>query len=96
MPEHRQRKLPFKNLRPGRKFAQSFEARHKRRIRFGKSSPQEGKQFRCTNAENLTSYFATLEDLINTNSIDPSRIANLDESGISQGKEKLGSSKHKH
>ena len=67
MPEHRQRKLPFKNLRPGRRFAQSFEARHKRRIRFGKSSPQEGKRFRCTNAENLTSYFAALEDVIKTN-----------------------------
>ncbi len=37
----------------------------------------------ATNAENLTAHFAALEAIVEEHNIDPSRIAKLDETGVS-------------
>jgi len=96
MPADRRKLLPFKNNIPSKKFAKGFESRHKHRIKFGRSSAQEGQRFDSTNAKNLTSYLAELEAVIRENNIDPQRIANLDESGVSPDRDRLGRSKRKH
>ena len=96
MPIERREKLPFRNGRPSHKFARSFGYRHKTRIRFSKVSAQEGRRFPCTNASNLTAYFAEVEAVIMENNIDAKRMANLDESGFSPDKDIMRTSKRKH
>ena len=89
MPEEKRRKLPFIDGRPSPKFARSLERRHKNSIKFARTSPQEAKGFAATNAQNLTSYIAELEAVIEDHSIDSKRIINLDETGVSPDKDAL-------
>ena len=95
LPLERQQKLRFKNQRPRVKFGQSFVKSHKLLIRFAKPSYQEGKRYRATNAVNLVSYAADLKEIIEVNNIDDSRIANIDESGFSPDRDRLGSTAQK-
>ena len=64
MTKERRESLPFVDGRPSKTFARLFEARHKGSIKLGKVSSQESRRFLCTNASNLTSYFAEIEIVI--------------------------------
>lgn len=81
MPLERQRRLPFKDGKPGQKYLKAFAQRHASRIKFGRASLQEQARWRATNADNLTKHFARLEAIIQEHNIDAPRIANLDETG---------------
>ena len=70
-------KLPFRDSRPGWRFCQDFQVRHRDSISFGEASKP------------LTTYFAKIERLIEEHHIDPSRIVNIDESGISADKDNV-------
>ena len=80
-PQSRKSKLPFVNGKPGRKFLRFFALRHSSEIKFGRASKQEQARWRATNAQNRTHHFAEIERLIRVHNLDPSRIANLDETG---------------
>ena len=92
MDSRRRSKLPFKNRRPGRKFLQAFQRRHKGKLIFTRPTRQEAVRFAVCNEETLTTHFPTLEKIIQENNIDASRVWNLDESGATPGKVVNGSS----
>lgn len=93
--EERQKKLRFKDNRPGDNFCRLFEKRHSDCLSFRKPSKQEAKRFLATNADVLTTHLASIERLINEHHIDPKRILNLDESGISAAKDDVKISRSK-
>ena len=82
-------KLPFRDGCPGCRFCRDFEVRHRDSISFRKASKQEYKRYLCTNADTLTTYFARIERLIQEHHIDPTRIVNIGESGISADKDNV-------
>ena len=82
--------LPFKRDKPSAGYLRAFRRRHGKVIRFGKPLRQEAKRFRAVNAESLTTHFATIEKLIAEHNIDSSRLFNLDEVGVSPGKDADG------
>lgn len=55
--------------------------RNKDRLRYARPLRQEAKRFAAGNDEALTRHFATLENVIAENGVDPSRIWNLDDTG---------------
>lgn len=95
-PEYRRKKIPFVDNRPGRKFLTLFLKRHANRIRLGKASKEEEIRWRSGNAEVFTNHFATLEKLVADYDIDASRIANLDETGVSANRDACGRIRAKH
>ena len=84
--ELRQNANPFIGGRPGRKFLSLFSKRYREKIKFGRASKEEAR-WKATSAESLTSHFAELERLIRVHNLESSRIANLDESGLTPSKE---------
>ena len=82
--------LPFKRDKPSAGYLRAFRRRHGNVIRFGKPLRQEVKRFRATNAESLTTHFATIEKLIAEHKIDSSRLFNLDKVDVSPGKDADG------
>ena len=80
-PIARQKKLAFVNGKPGKRFVRIFARRHSSLIEFGRASKQEQARWRVTNAQNFTHQFAEMDSLIQLHNLDPSRIANLSETG---------------
>ena len=82
--------LPFKRDKPSVGYLRAFRRRHGKQIRFDKPLRQEAKRFWAINAESLTTHFAIIERLITEHSIDSSLLFNLDEVGVSPGKDADG------
>lgn len=80
---NRIRKLRINHCRPGYKYCAGFTRRHRALICLKKPNKQEAKRFLATNATTLTTHFRCIERLIADHNMDPSRIVNLDESGLS-------------
>ena len=85
MSSTRRKKIRFRGGRPGRDYLKNFLRRHQSSIRLAKVNPQEQVRFAAVNAENITAHLARIGDLCKRHNIDPSRIHNLDETGISPG-----------
>ena len=79
----RRAKVPFRRGRPGRDYIANFLKRHRASIRLSKVTQNESVRFSAVNGDNLTTHLARIGDLCKKNNIDPSRIHNLDETGIS-------------
>ena len=91
----RQNTLPFVNGKPGKTFLRLFARRHSSLIRLGRAFKQEQARWRATNAENVTHHCAEIERLIQYHNLNPSRIANLDETGTKASKDCLQSVRNK-
>jgi len=87
--------MPFIGGRPGKKFLSAFLKRHSKAIRLGRPSSQEDIRWASTNATTLTSHFAQVEALIREHNIDASRLANLDECGVTAGRDASGRTQRK-
>lgn len=90
LPTERQNQLPFKNATPGNWWIRSFYSRHKEQLKYAMPRQQEGKRFRAMNADALTSHFAQLVELRKTYCLSDSHVWNLDETGISPGRDVRG------
>ena len=82
IPEERRKKHLFEDGKLGRKFIRRFMARHGGIVKLSRPLRQESVRFNAANAENLAAHFASLEAIITEKNIDASRIANLDETGL--------------
>ena len=87
--------LQFRNGSTGVKYLRAFQARHSHKIRFVKPTKQEAQRFRACNGDTLAKHFAVLEKIVSEHSIDPDRIWNCDECGMTPGKDANGASKQK-
>ena len=90
MPTERKNKIPFSNGKPVIRWVRNFYARHQCILRFAVSSFQEGKRFAAVNGTTLAKHFAVLEALYEKYGLDAQRIWNLEESGISPGRDAKG------
>ena len=95
-PLYRRITLPFKNGQPGARFVRSFLRRHKDDLEFVKPLRQEFARFKAVNADVLSQHYSTLEHLVEKYQLDPSRIWNLDECGVTPGRDGEGDSARKH
>ena len=86
----RKSKLPFRNGRPGVRWARSFYKRHNKQLKFVMPNKQESRRHRAINADYLTSHFATIQALVDEYGITDEYIWNLDETGFSPGKDLRG------
>lgn len=73
----------FKGKDPGRKWMRKFLKRHEKELGFKTSNRLEACRRKACAAESMMRHYAQISSLIEKNSIDPSRIFNLDESGAS-------------
>ncbi len=64
-----------------------FKARHGHVVSYSRPLRQKAIRYESTNAENLTAHFVAIEAIIEEHNLDPSRIANLDEIGITPSRE---------
>lgn len=83
-------KLPFKDGRPGSRWARDFYRRHQDRLKEAIPYWQEQKRHAATNAETYTFHLAHLHALFEEYQFDATRIWNLDETGVCPGKDKTG------
>ncbi len=86
-PEYRQDRLPFNDGRPGRNFMRNVKARHGHVVSYSRPLRQESIRYESTNGENLTAHFVAVEAIIEEHNLDLSRIANLDETVITQSRD---------
>lgn len=81
----------FKNGRPGKKWLKSFCKRLS--YKFSVPSKQQAERFRSTNAEVISNHLLNLEEVMKEYEFDARRIFNLDETGMSAGRDTHGASK---
>ena len=86
IPQRRLR-IPFRDGKPGSKWLRGFRARHRNRLTFAKPTRQEALRCAACTSEVPTSHFAKLERLIADNDIDAQRLFNVDEFGITPGRD---------
>ena len=91
MSAERRRHLPFKNDVPGPRWVRLFYSRHRDALKLALPYFQEEKRYAAVNAETLTSHFAKLQALVEEYELDAEHVWNLDESGISPGRDAKGS-----
>ena len=78
--------LPFKYFQLGARFVRFVLRRHKDDLKFVKPLRQEFARFKVVNADVLSKHYSTLEHLFEKYQLDLSRIWNLDESGVTPGR----------
>ena len=94
-PPYRRITLPFKDGTPGPRYIRSFLRRHNDELLFVKPLRQQHERFRAVNADVLCKHFSTLERLVVELGLDPERIWNLDECGVTPGRDEQGASARK-
>ena len=87
--------LPFKDGTPRARYIRSFLRRHNDELLFVKPLRQQHERFRAVNADVLCKHFSTLERLVVELGLDPERIWNLDECGVTPGRDEQGASARK-
>lgn len=90
LPISEQQKLPFKNGVPGVRWGRSFLARHRSALKYAIPDAQEEKRYRAVNASTLSMHFAQLQELERKYNLTAERVWNLDETGVSPGRDSRG------
>ena len=94
-PPYRRITLPFKDCTPGSRYIRSFLRRHNDELLFVKPLRQQHERFRAVNADVLCQHVSTLERIVVDLGLDPERIWNLDECGVTPGRDDKGASARK-
>lgn len=95
MPKERREEFPFKDCIPDSGFIKGFKVRHNGEIHLGHASKHEEVRYRACHAEIMTTHFLAFQKLLRDNNVDPSRLANLDETGYTPGKDVAGMTEDK-
>ena len=95
MPPYRRLTLPFKDGKPRPKYLRAFMKRHKDSLRLGRPLRQEFDPFKAVNADTICQNFCQIEELIAKHNLDETRIWNLDECGVTPGKDTSGRGQQK-
>ena len=82
--------LPFSKFSHWRAFLLSFCCLHAKSIRFDRPIRQDPKRLSAVTSTVLTSHLANRQLVMADHSVDASRIFNLDETGVSHGKDVTG------
>lgn len=90
IPSSRRTKLSFKDSVPGKGWIRGFRTWHAKQIQLGRASKQEEIRWRACNADTLSTHILVFEKLLKQHNIDASRICNLDETGVTPGKDVKG------
>lgn len=93
LPSHRQDALPFKDSRPGVRWVRDLYYRHIDRLKDAVPFWKEHKRYAAANAETLTTHFASRTALYEKYGFGAGCVWNLDETGVSPGKDKMGSAR---
>lgn len=96
MDAERHKRLPFKNMSPGRAFMASFLKRNKAKLHLGRPQKEAEERWRACNGETLTTHIATFEKLLEDNGIADSHVYNLDETGVTPNKDTAKRTNCKH
>ena len=93
IPPERQAKLRFPDNRPGKNWTRNLYQRHKPALQNAVTCILEQKRYASVNAVTCASHFAALEELIRKYKLDAERIWNLDETGVTPGRDERGKSR---
>ena len=90
MPERRRAKLRFVKGRSGKEWLKVFGNRHRDSMRFGMASRQDAIRMQAVNGESMTTNGLPFSKLMKVYNFDAQRIFNMDEKGITAGKDATG------
>ena len=91
----RSSRLPFRNGRSGSRWVLNFHSKHRETLKHAVPFVQDAKRFAAVNAETLKTHFSTLRALFDEYSFDDRRVWNLDEAGVTPGKDTRGNTPKK-